>query len=541
MCIIAQAYLDGDGVEKNGELFKIWQKKILDRCKKAAVNGNSEDQYRLGYCYDFYYDNDILDDNERTANMKEWYSKAANSGNTKAQFRLGEYNYNIKRNFDEAVYWYKKCANENVSEAMYYLGEIYWLHLEDGEEAIEWFRKAASLGYSVACRHLGDFYKNGEYVDKDYSQALMWYKKAAELDDSDAKISLGDYYLNEWGNEKDVDKAIEWYEKAYDSDKYKKLIKIFSDGINISPDIKKAVGYLEKWAKWCEDTSYSGPIYALGYCYYIGYGVSMDKEKASDLYQHTIQHTSSSRGYPKDYLPYGEVEAFLKSNPDIKLNFSDDCLTADVVKYVSELNKQIELLNKERFNEYLKNYVDDFLNRTNESLRDGVPYSELNIYVESFDSVKVLIEDITNMISGKRPNFACSFFVEQSLLNHINNCKSIVQKMETIIDDYDWLIYKDLKMYNELIDLYKEENTPSAWIEIGDIYSQGLCGCSKDYNEAVVWYKKAADAGDAGGYWGLARCCYYYDSPFRDYTSCMYYCNRGNEISGLMMDYSIYF
>ena len=63
----------------------------------------------------------------------------------------------------------------------------------------------------------------------------------------------------------------------------------------------------------------------------------------------------------------------------------------------------------------------------------------------------------------------------------------------------------------------------------------------KDYNEAVVWYKKAAEAGDAGGYWGLARCCYYYDSPFRDYTSCMYYCNRGNEISGLMMDYSIYF
>ena len=267
MYIIAQAYLDGDGVEKNIELFENWEKKILDRCKKAAENGNSEDQYRLGYCYDHYYDNGVLDDEERTSNKIEWYSKAANSGNTKAQFSLGWYHYLIKSNYDEAIHWFKECAMENVSEAMYYLGEIYWHHLEDEEEAIEWFRQAAnvegdSYEKGAACNYLGDFYK-----DKDYAQALMWYKKASELSNDQAQYNLGNCYYYGNGVKQNYEEAVKWYTLAatnYHVDAQCRLGDCYLYAKGVKQDFYEA----EKWYKKCADEFNSEKAYiGLADCY----------------------------------------------------------------------------------------------------------------------------------------------------------------------------------------------------------------------------------------------------------------------------------
>jgi TPR repeat protein len=62
-----------------------------------------------------------------------------------------------------------------------------------------------------------------------------------------------------------------------------------------------------------------------------------------------------------------------------------------------------------------------------------------------------------------------------------------------------------------------EKGDAKAQSEIATLYELGLGGTKQDYVEALKWYRKSAEQGDAGGKQGLARMYFEGKGVRRDY------------------------
>lgn len=125
--------------------------------------------------------------------------------------------YYDQENFKEAYTWFFKAAEQGNTKAQYWLGVMY----KNGEgvekdsvEAFRWYRKAAEQGDVGMQNHLGYWYSVGKGVEKDYAEAVKWYRKAAEQGDATSQNSLGLLYLYGSGVEKDYTEAEKWFRKA---------------------------------------------------------------------------------------------------------------------------------------------------------------------------------------------------------------------------------------------------------------------------------------------------------------------------------------
>ena len=113
--------------------------------------------------------------------------------------------------------WYTKAAEQGDSTAQHNLGYCY----EKGNgiekslpKAVEWYTKAAEQGYAKAQCILSIYYAQGKGVDKDFAKAIIWCNKAVEQGYAKAQYLLGVYYYKGIGVEKNLSKAMEWYTKA---------------------------------------------------------------------------------------------------------------------------------------------------------------------------------------------------------------------------------------------------------------------------------------------------------------------------------------
>ena len=104
---------------------------------------NANVQYQIGW----RYQNGIgVQLNIRTAT--EWYQKAGEQGNEKAQKELG-FIYDMKDMYEEAFVWYQKAAAQGNVFAQSCLGTMYELGRgvsQNIQKAIEWHQKAANQG-----------------------------------------------------------------------------------------------------------------------------------------------------------------------------------------------------------------------------------------------------------------------------------------------------------------------------------------------------------------------------------------------------------
>ena len=134
------------------------KKRVIDRIKTAADNGDGDSQFILATMYDV----------------------------------LIEY-----RNKEEAFKYYRLAADNGIAEAQYKLGDIYYYNKDlifadiNKELAFKYYSLAADNGYATAQYRLGDIYRNGmkEYiastgksvivVPENNEEALKYYKLAA--------------------------------------------------------------------------------------------------------------------------------------------------------------------------------------------------------------------------------------------------------------------------------------------------------------------------------------------------------------------------
>jgi TPR repeat protein len=183
--------------------------------RKAAEQGQSEAQYNLGWCY---YDG--LGVEQSYSEAVKWVRKAAEQGHTYAQNSLGFYYHNglgVEQSYYEATKWFRKAAEQGHANAQCNLGLCY----DSGQgveqsysEAAKWFRKAAEQGDANAQCNLGVCYEYGQGVEQNYSEAVKWYRKAAEQGDANAQHNLGVCYDCGRGVQQNLTEAVNWYRKA---------------------------------------------------------------------------------------------------------------------------------------------------------------------------------------------------------------------------------------------------------------------------------------------------------------------------------------
>ncbi len=202
---------------------------------KAATNGDISSELHLAQLYR---------DNVEVKNLQEsfkWFLKVAQQFDSSTN-RLDKiftqvavvpvakaYNKGLGVDQDktEAIKWYKKAADAGETEAEWRLGVKY--NVGDGvdidmQKALQWYLKAANTpkefgiivrpGVAEAQRNIGYLYRDGEGVAKDAQEAFGWFMKAAETGDSTSQCEVAKAYNTGIGVLQDSQKAFIWYQKA---------------------------------------------------------------------------------------------------------------------------------------------------------------------------------------------------------------------------------------------------------------------------------------------------------------------------------------
>ncbi|MDR1349723.1 MAG: hypothetical protein LBJ59_02875 [Zoogloeaceae bacterium] len=123
----------------------------------------------------------------------QWFHKAAEQGNARAQYNIGlmcEGGQGMTQDYAAAEKWYRKAAEQGHVEAQNNLGVLYKDArgvAQNHEEAYKWLLKAAEQGDAMAQCNLGGMYLRGQGVPQDDITAGMWiYLCAAGLEHDDS-------------------------------------------------------------------------------------------------------------------------------------------------------------------------------------------------------------------------------------------------------------------------------------------------------------------------------------------------------------------
>ncbi len=227
----------------------------------------------------------------------------ANNGDAMAQGVLGTRYAKGDRapqDYKQAVYWYTKAANQGDAEAQCNLGLCYFRGegvAKDNKQAVYWYTKAANQGYAFAQFNLGFHYYIGSGVAKDCRQALNWFKKAKVQENkliSNARALLGGYLEGaEECAETQAPSATPQSTSTTSSTgttssstpqpKQTSAAELFAQADNyrygrngVAKNAQKAVELYTQAANMGDAEAQL----SLGYCYYMGEGVSENCQKA---------------------------------------------------------------------------------------------------------------------------------------------------------------------------------------------------------------------------------------------------------------------
>ena len=227
------------------------------------------------------------------AEAEKLYLKAAEQGNTYAQYSLG--NMYWTKNHAEALEWYRKAAEQGYERAQSYLAFLYSrgeVIPQDLAESARWYRKAAEQGNAHAQFSLGEMYRTDKGVPKNYVEAAKWYRKAADQEKADAQFWLGWMYINGRGVPQSDTDAVKWYRKAAsqeNADAQFWLGWMYQNGRGVPQSDDEAVKWFRKAAEQENTTAQNW----LGWMYQNGKGISQDDNEAVEWYRKAAEKESA--------------------------------------------------------------------------------------------------------------------------------------------------------------------------------------------------------------------------------------------------------
>lgn len=178
------AYIDGD--------FEA----ALEVLLPAALAGDPNAQNIVGDAFDG--GNGVERDHEKA---REWWTKAADLGFSKAQYNLGRMlsagRDGLSPDYELAQDYLTKAAAQGNGDALNELGLMHALgrgQTVDLPKAVEFYRRGAELGSRVSLSNLGAAYATGEGVEQDFAKSFQYTSEAAEMSDPQAVHNLGVLY-----------------------------------------------------------------------------------------------------------------------------------------------------------------------------------------------------------------------------------------------------------------------------------------------------------------------------------------------------------
>ena len=289
--------------DTENEKYKEYTKKRAKKPAKDAYIESYEQAANAGFAPAQYEMGNIETVKGNTNAGFEWYSKAAEKGLTKAEYKLQGEGYKD---------YLTLVANYDV-EAQFKLGVILLneYRAEEQKDGFEFVNLAMENGHPEARFVLAECYFYGKGTPEDKGKAYYFYKAEADLGRAEAQYMVGEYYWYGYATtRKDMISAYGWYFKAAEQKHPKALAKAgicCFIGYGTSINYTKAFEFLKESDDLGEDLGY----YCLGLCYEAGLGVEKSKKRAFDYYSLSESKIKASKfkvalcyidgvGVPKD-------------------------------------------------------------------------------------------------------------------------------------------------------------------------------------------------------------------------------------------------
>ncbi len=286
------------------EAVKYYQNKdyahAVEYYQKAAEKGDARAQCELGCCYE---NGEGVEKNMTKA--FELHKQAAQAGNAKAQQRLAYFYYNgwvVSKDVKTAVKYFEQAADNGDPVASLFLGVGYYSGEFEGvkqnyELAVKYLELPAERDVEIAQSYLAQCYFFGNGVSKNYSKAVELSQKPAENGDVPAQYILGSCYFSGDGVNQDYAQAAKWLEKAALAGlamAQAKLGTLYELGWGVSKNMDTAV----RWYTKAADQNDPDGLYALS-GYYYNSGISEYLNIAIDLY---VRAAKAGHSTAKEYF-----------------------------------------------------------------------------------------------------------------------------------------------------------------------------------------------------------------------------------------------
>ena len=239
---------------------------------------------------------------QEAKSLDEQWNKAAEAGDSEAQFKLGEIHaarrsplkdrsgkYVTARNLDEelclAFHWFNRAADQGHAQAQHRVAFCYFIGSgvdQDDGKAFDYLRLAGSNGCSEAWRILANRLIFGTLSTKPAAQEGFEYmRKAAEAGNGIAGVWLSRLYRSG---------RVRQHPQKGDG---------YVEGIEVAPDVVEST----RWLRVAADKGFAEAQVLLAECYLDGDGVVQDITKAAMWYRKAAEALS------REEFPYDEYGA----------------------------------------------------------------------------------------------------------------------------------------------------------------------------------------------------------------------------------------
>ena len=301
--------------------FLVYDSLLFNWCLETATNGDASFQYSLGKIYENGVNGTPVDLSEAL----NWYTKAADQGHTKAQYKQIDVLLKTVSNAEDIIKarsMLDTLVQQNyppaiVMQSQFYINGTYQtadlgqirIRLQNAAaqgncEARDLLINMEREGDHTACIMLGRLYAQGDITrstDVSDQDVFRWLEAAATQGDQLAYYRLGKMYEYGWGIEKDEHKAFNCFNQST-SDivlALKAIADCYLYGKGVERSECKAVRWYRKAAKQGDigatesikelaDDYCTEALYVLGKAHEKGWGIASDSVEAITYYKKTI-------------------------------------------------------------------------------------------------------------------------------------------------------------------------------------------------------------------------------------------------------------
>jgi TPR repeat protein len=356
------------------------------------------------------------------------------------------------RQYQKGLSIIERLVNNNYAPAQLLLGDMYF-HGRDGVAkdqniAIDLYKKAAAGGSLIACRILVSIYANDRNLDENYELSWHWCKEG---------LKLG---LVEAGNDEETISAFARI--------HNRIGVMYYHGLGTEKDLLQALVHFKIAAD-------HGDASALGN---LGWFSQLDLDQNLDHYK--------ARAAPECLIVKDHAEALAYYRTSVE---HGNVKRLKNIESIYQFGHNVEKGHAETLQ----------WNKDKQAAR--------------FARECTATGDMYRLGNGVEINFAQAKAWYQKAIEH--NEPSAIVKLANLTN-YEQKQLQEAEKCKEVNNFeaayaiwlpLAEKGSARAQFWVGQMYAMGLGGVKQDFTEAVIWYKKAAEAGDT---WACCNLGYAY-------------------------------